>query len=125
MNQDKTTSADEVSSSRLVRRIPPRYEWNWTKPMWVIGTIDSHGAIRGRAAHDDSMHGPEDGPGRRWRWNVWSGEFHAVLGGRDNLTTEEAYAVEDWLEKRGYIYPPNGAHELRPEPERTNNAEAE
>lgn len=92
-------------STKAKKRIP-RHEWNSSKPMWVIGTIDSYGAIRARSG-ECPMHGVGDGNGRRWRWNVWGGEFHSVMGNRNDLTGEEQVAVEDWLEKHGYIYPTN------------------
>jgi len=83
-----------------------RHEWNETKPMWVIGTIDSNGAIRARASvgRNNPMHSAEDGPGRRWRWNVWGQDYHAVAGGHDNIGPEAALIVDDWLRNHGYVY---------------------
>lgn len=84
------------------------HEWNSSKPMWAIGTIDSYGAIRGRCSkshHHSPMHGPEDGPGHRWRWNIWGQEFHAVLGAENAMTREELFLVRDWLDRHGYIRP--------------------
>lgn len=85
----------------------PRHQWNESKPMWVIGTIDGYGAIRGRASkshYNSPMHSAKDGPGHRWRWNVWGQEFHSVLGAEFNLTSEESALVREWLAKKGYIY---------------------
>lgn len=74
-------------------------------PMWVVGCIDSYGAIIGREVSDDGdiMHRKEESKGRRWRWNIWGQEFHATRNPTlDRLSQEEFEAVSDWLERRGY-----------------------
>lgn len=83
-----------------------QHEWARTKPMWVIGTIDSQGAIRARASkgRDNPIHGKDDGPGHRWRWNVWGQEFHAVMGGASTMKQEEYETVTNWLTVNGYVY---------------------
>lgn len=79
------------------------------EPMWVIGCIEHNGAITGRAAASGGrvMHSKEESKGKRWRWNIWSQDFHATLKmcfdpGSQVLTPEEFSLVEDWLERRGY-----------------------
>ena len=106
-----TRKRNRGSLHAVVVRIP-KHEWNKSKPMWVIGAIDSYGAIRGRAAKNPNhspTHSAEDGPGRRWRWNVWGQDFHSVLGSDKNITPEECALVKDWLERHGYIYPHNAS----------------
>jgi hypothetical protein len=74
-------------------------------PMWVIGCIDSHGAIVARHATSGGniMHGSSESRGKRWRWNIWRQEFFSTLRGRlDELTEDEHSAVVEWLERRGY-----------------------
>lgn len=74
-------------------------------PMWVIGCIDSYGAITARhaAGHQQVMHSSAESRGKRWRWNIWGQEFVATRNGRlDEMNDEELTAVTDWLERRGY-----------------------
>lgn len=74
-------------------------------PMWVIGCIDSYGAIHARVANSRGslMHTPEESKGRRWRWNIWGQEFVATRNpANDRLSKEELFAVNDWLERKGY-----------------------
>lgn len=109
-NQKTEAKTARRSSGRLQRRIGriPKHEWNESKPMWVIGTIDSYGAITARASTSRTsspMHGIGDGNGHRWRWNVWGQDFHAVNG--NDINADECLLVKDWLERKGYIYPPN------------------
>jgi hypothetical protein len=74
--------------------------------MWVIGTIDSYGAIQARVYREAGLHRDEDRRrGRCWRYNVWGQEFHAVLD-KARLTEEEFEAILNWLDKNGYIYHP-------------------
>jgi hypothetical protein len=82
-----------------------RHEWNAAKPMWAIGTIDSYGAIRGRWSNAGSVpfHSREDGGGRKWRYNIWAGEFCEVRT-REELTEEEVNLILDWLDKKGFIF---------------------
>lgn len=73
--------------------------------MWVIGCIDSHGAITARHAAGNGrlMHAPEESRGKRWRWNIWGQEYQATRNGRlDEMTDDELAAVTDWLERKGY-----------------------
>lgn len=73
--------------------------------MWVIGCIDSNGAITARhaAGHQSIMHSPAESRGKRWRWNIWGQEYQATRNGRlDELTDDELAAVTDWLERKGY-----------------------
>lgn len=83
----------------------PRWKWNESKPMYVIGTIDSYGAIRARfsSKNNSPTHTAEDGPGHRWRFNIWAQDFHPVLG-KQLLTQEECVMVHNWLDGKGYIY---------------------
>lgn len=71
--------------------------------MWVIGCIDSYGAITARHAKatQNQMHTLEESRGKRWRWSIWGQEYHCT-GGLAELTTEEIDAVTDWLERKGY-----------------------
>jgi hypothetical protein len=78
--------------------------WNTTKPMWVIGTIDSYGSIVATPKKEGGMHTNEDRKrGRCFRYNVWDREFHPVLD-KARLTEEEEKLILDWLDKMGYIY---------------------
>jgi hypothetical protein len=71
--------------------------------MWVIGCIDSHGAIVARAMRDCGTHTATESKGCRWRFCVWSQDFHATVGGaRDILNEDEYIAVCDWLIRHGY-----------------------
>lgn len=73
--------------------------------MWVIGCIDSYGAIKARAASGggDIMHGISESAGRRWRWNIWGQEFHSTRNPTlDKLSDEEFEIVSDWLVKKGF-----------------------
>jgi len=73
--------------------------------MWVIGCIDSNGAITARHAGggQNLMHTPSESRGKRWRWNIWGQEYQATRNGRlDELTDDELAAVTDWLERKGY-----------------------
>jgi hypothetical protein len=72
-------------------------------PMWVIGCIDSYGAIVGRAATsvENIMHGAAESKGKRWRWNIW-GQDWCDTRNHDQLTDEEFLLVVDWLERKGY-----------------------
>lgn len=74
-------------------------------PMWVIGCIDSYGAIHSRLARSTAslMHGPNESKGKRWRWNIWGQEFVATRNPtHDQLTKEEYFDVCDWLERHEY-----------------------
>lgn len=69
-------------------------------PMWVIGCIDSNGAIRARHANfkGNIMHGSDESCGKRWRWNIWGQDFHATrLRQLNELTAEESFLIIDWL----------------------------
>ena len=77
------------------------------KPMWVIGCIDSYGAILARS--DDGrqpMHRAAESRGKRWRWNVWQQKYGATQN-FDELSTDERFSVSDWLERHGYKQAPN------------------
>ena len=78
--------------------------------MWVIGSIDSNGAVTAGPSKEGRMHRKEEMRGKRWRWCVWSQEF-CLLGPRtldelndppEPMTPEEHFAVWDWLRKRSY-----------------------
>ena len=75
-------------------------------PMWVIGCIDSYGAIIARHAHggQNYMHTLAESKGKRWRWNIWGQEYHQTAT-LDRLTDEEYIAVDTWLERKGYKTP--------------------
>lgn len=80
--------------------------------MSVVGCIDAHGAITARARKEIECHRPEESRGKRWRFLVWSQDFHALAPRtleEDNnrramliLTEEEHFAVCDWLIRHGY-----------------------
>lgn len=71
--------------------------------MWVIGCIDAHGAITARAIRDCGTHTAAESKGRRFRFCVWSQDFHATIGGvKDILSDEEHLTVCDWLIRHGY-----------------------
>jgi hypothetical protein len=80
-----------------------KHEWNQTKPMWVVGSIDDRGAIVAQAsdAGFSPTHAGEYARGCRWRWNVCGQEFHATQY-HDRMTDEEYMLVTEWLEKKGY-----------------------
>ena len=76
-------------------------------PMWVIGYIDSYGAIDARMVTLDdtsTSHTLDLSRGHRWRWNIPDQNYMAPRG-RSELTDEECFLVEDWLEKNGYKVP--------------------
>ena len=80
--------------------------------MWVIGCIDSNGAITASPTKEGRCHTPEESRGKSWRWCVWSQEMAWGIPGRtieeinnprmNELTDEESFAVWDWLRKHGY-----------------------
>lgn len=73
-------------------------------PMWVIGCIDAYGAISARVVkrNDDIMHTLNESKGKRWRWNIWSQEFHCTRNPTlDKLDPDERVSVESYLERRG------------------------
>lgn len=77
-------------------------------PMWVVGCIDSHGAIIARcvAGHQSVTHTPAESKGKRWRWNIWGQEYHCTRNPTlDRLSEEEYFQVTDWLERKGYKKP--------------------
>ena len=69
--------------------------------MWVIGGIDSNGAITAAPSKAGRCHTTEESRGKRFRWCIWSQELCCVLGGYD-LTDEEEFAIWDWLRKRNF-----------------------
>lgn len=76
-------------------------------PMWVVGSIDSYGAIHARVAKSGGsvMHTKAESNGKRWRWNIWGQEFHATRAPTlDKLSDEEWTTVEDWLLRKGLKY---------------------
>jgi hypothetical protein len=77
-------------------------DW-WDHPsMWVIGCIDSYGAISAREDNGrNPFHELPESRGAKWRWNIWKQEWF-MDGKVDNLTKEERVIVEDWLERHGY-----------------------
>lgn len=88
--------------------VKKRGQYHPDDPMWVIGCIDSYGAITARAARgrDNIMHTPNESKGKRWRWCIWSQEYHATRNPTlDDLSEEELFAVSDWLERNGYKDP--------------------
>ena len=102
------------------RKIPERCSvavgsapsWRDHEMMSVVGCIDAHGAITARACKEIGCHRPEESRGKRWRFLVWSQDFHALAPRtieEDNnrrtmliLTEEEHFAVCDWLIRHGY-----------------------
>lgn len=73
------------------------------KNMWVIGYIDSYGAIHARTAKETIMHtSGEHLSGRCWRFNVCGQEFIAVLGCQ-RLDDEDFHKVVSWLKNKGYL----------------------
>ncbi len=76
--------------------------------MWVVGCIDSYGAITARAVNGagDVMHSANESRGKRWRWNIWGQEFIATRNpSHDKLSEEEFETVCDWLIKKGFKKP--------------------
>lgn len=74
-------------------------------PMWVVGCIDSYGAITARLVKGGQSitHTSVESAGRRWRWNIWGQEFHATRNPTlDRLSAEEFDLVTNWLEHRGH-----------------------
>jgi hypothetical protein len=68
-------------------------------PVWVVGCIDSYGAIHARhaAAVENTLHGPNESKGTRWRWNIQEQKFVLTA-----LLESELATVVDWLERKGY-----------------------
>ena len=86
-------------------------DWHEFPLMAVQGSIDSHGAIRAKASKEVEFHSLETSRGKRWRFTIWSQEFHYCaprsLKEDQNrqalrLTEEEEFLVCDWLIKNGY-----------------------
>lgn len=76
-------------------------------PMWVVGCIDSYGAITARVVtgNQSILHTVDESKGKRWRWNIWGQEFHSTRNPTlDRLSDEEFFIVEDWLVKHGHKY---------------------
>lgn len=74
-------------------------------PMWIVGCVDSYGAITARVVNSfgNLMHTKEESRGKRWRWNIWGQEFHCTRNPTlDRMTDEEYQIVSNWLEERGY-----------------------
>ena len=104
-NPDVIKSPKDVNGGSLKQPCYVRRVYHPNDPMWVIGCIDSHGAITARHAGGgkDLMHTPSESRGKRWRWNIWGQEYHASRAGRlDELTDYELAAVTEWLERKGY-----------------------
>lgn len=86
--------------------------WRDHEEMSVVGCIDSNGAITARASKEIGAHRPEESRGKRWRFLVWSQDFHAppprTIEEANNprtmlvLTEEEHFAVCNWLIRHGY-----------------------
>ena len=86
--------------------------WRDHDATYVIGCIDSNGAIVANPSREGRTHSYEESKGKRWRWCVWSQEMAWGVSGRtvaevnspclNQLTYDEEFAVWDWLCKRGY-----------------------
>lgn len=76
--------------------------WRDHEYMWVIGCIDSRGAIAASPDRIGRSHRPEESRGKRWRWCVWSQEFSVLATEHDTLSDDELFTVCDWLVQRGY-----------------------
>lgn len=72
-------------------------------PTWVVGCIDSYGAITARICKpgpgNSIMHGVEESRGTRWRWNIQAQEFGFTLM-NEPLSDEQTQIVLNWLEHR-------------------------
>lgn len=89
-----------------------KHSWRNHPMSSVAGCIDAQGEIRGRATKEIDFHPPELSKGKRWRWLIWSQDFHSVaprtLEEANNriamlhLNEEEHFAVCDWLVRHGY-----------------------
>lgn len=79
--------------------------WREHRCMFVIGCIDSNGAITAHAVREGRTHSPEESRGARFRWCIWSQEFCDVFGGTARMTEEEFFAVKDWLIKHQFADP--------------------
>lgn len=77
-------------------------KWREHPFMFVIGCIDSNGAITANPSRENRTHRPEESRGCRWRWNVHAQEFADVFAGTGHLTNEELFAVREWLIARGF-----------------------
>jgi len=72
-------------------------------PRWVVGSIDSYGAIEAKAlsSNDHPFHSVETSRGLKWRWGIAEQMFVAPRGNSE-LTEEENFLVYDWLVKNNY-----------------------
>lgn len=98
--------ACHLLSKRITYKRPGEYDAD--DPMYVVGCIDSNGAITARvvAGGGDVMHTKDESRGRRWRWNIWAQEFNATRNPTlDHLTTEEFEIVNNWLVEHGHKRP--------------------
>lgn len=78
-------------------------KWRKHPMMWVLGCIDSNGAIVAHATKEGRTHTIEESKGKRFRWCIWTQDFNITFGGiKDALTPEEYFAVCDWLIKHKY-----------------------
>lgn len=73
--------------------------------LWVIGVIDSHGAIRSRETESGSHTDAERLSGRPWRWFVNSQDWGDKRTCDESLSRDEATTVIDYLERSGYKKP--------------------
>ena len=85
-------------------------EINWDNPpkKFVLGYIDSHGAIHARES-DTGMHtDAERLAGRCFRWGIWSQNWVATIAawnGEGRLEREDYDIIAAWLEDMGYKEP--------------------
>jgi hypothetical protein len=87
-------------------------DWHDHKYMCIVGCIDSHGAITARACKEVEAHSRDELRGKRWRWMIWTQEFHALpprtVYEANNriaalhLSEEENVIVLNWLVEHGY-----------------------
>lgn len=73
---------------------------------WVIGIIDSRGAISARVVESGVTHTNEQRlAGRPFRFRINSQDFGEVRHGSERLSPEDVKEVIWWLEREGYKKP--------------------
>jgi hypothetical protein len=78
------------------------FPWRTHEYMWVIGCITSNGSIIASPSKEGRTHRPEETVGKRFRWCIWSQEFHEVFMGGQEFKDEELFTVWNWLRERDF-----------------------
>lgn len=105
-------SDEDTTDEAALPPVAGSASWRDHEMMSVVGCIDSNGAITARACKQIDSHRPDECRGKRWRWLVWSQDFHSVpprtVEEANNriamlhLDEDEHFAVCDWLIRHGY-----------------------